>query len=249
MPGRSRRPGRDVTQSPSCSWWQPPAHSATAPSNMWIPRGPRSLGAHGQAGQNRSCNNYFPRSYRWEQESQHGCGRVWRASFLSPTLCCAHLAAAGPARSSRRLPRPGSPGSLPSFSGSPSLLWYSVPSYSIAVPYRLESLKKTQILCLDFFPHSHLYDFQTLVHIPVVRATFLCFKYFTHLPFRSSLEAHFTFLSAFGMLASQEILHVLSEQLGEGKGSDFPPGPATQSSYAGTVDVGKAEDPLPSLGK
>lgn len=51
------------------------------------------------------------------------------------------------------------------------------------------------------------------------------------------------------MLASQEILHILSEQLGEGKASDFPPGTATQSSYTGTVDVGEAEDPPPFLGK
>jgi len=45
------------------------------------------------------------------------------------------------------------------------------------------------------------------------------------------------------MLASQVILHILSEQLRQGKTSDFPPGTATQSSYTGTVDVGKAEDP------
>lgn len=109
--------------------------------------------------------------------------------------------------------------------------------------------KNPRFCALISFPHSHLYDFQTWVCISVVRATFLCFKYFTHPPFRSSLEAHSAFPSAFGTLASQVILHVLSEQPGEGKGSDFPPGPTTQSSYSGTVDVGKAEDPLPSLRK
>lgn len=206
-------------------------------------------------------------SGRAEQELQQFFSQVLQTRTGKPTwlwkslegefsVACALLCPPGSCRASSLLlqaPMPCSTGLLPSpasSSGSPSLLWYLVPSYSVAILYGLESLKKKPRFCaLISFPHSHLYDFQTWVRISVVRATFLCFKYFTHPTFRSSLEVHFAFLSAFGTLASQVILHVLSEQPGEGKGSDFPPGPTTQSSYSGTVDVGKAEDPLPSLRK
>lgn len=203
-------------------------------------------------------------SGRAEQELQQFFSQVLQTRTGKPTwlwkslegefsVACALLCPPGSCRASSLLlqaPMPCNTGLLPSpasSSGSPSLLWYLVPSYSVAILYGLESLKKTP----DFVPW---FLFPTLIFMTfrlesVVRATFLCFKYFTHPPFRSSLEAHSAFPSAFGTLASQVILHVLSEQPGEGKGSDFPPGPTTQSSYSGTVDVGKAEDPLPSLRK